>query len=78
MTRSFAHQQLTKALNVPQMTGGAQNVIYGQCDPLSFHPDLDWLDDTLSQPDPPKMVVRAKNSCKASRALERGNQSVVC
>ena len=40
-----------------QMTGGADNVVHGKCDPQSWHPNLDWLEQELSQPNPPKMVV---------------------
>ena len=40
-----------------QMTGGAADVVHGRCDPQTWHPDLDWLEQELSQPDAPKMVV---------------------
>ena len=40
-----------------QMTGGAANVVYGPCDTSTWHPDLDWLEQELSGPSPPKMVV---------------------
>lgn len=43
-----------------QMTGGADSIIYGPCDPVTFHPDLDWLERTLlhsSNSPRPKMVV---------------------
>ena len=39
------------------MTGGAANVLFGRCHPDSLHPDLDWLEEQLKQPSPPKMVV---------------------
>ncbi len=39
------------------MTGGAANVVFGRCHPDSLHPDLDWLEDQLRQPSPPRMVV---------------------
>jgi aspartate/methionine/tyrosine aminotransferase len=50
-----------------QMTGGAINVVYGRCNPHSLHPDLDWLEDELSQPNPPKMVVIV-NPCNPTGA----------
>ena len=40
-----------------QMTGGGHSVVYGRCDPDTWQPDLDWLEQALSGPDPPKMVV---------------------
>lgn len=40
-----------------QMTGGGHSVVYGRCDPHTWQPDLDWLEQALSGPDPPKMVV---------------------
>lgn len=41
----------------PQMAGGGRGVVLGRCDPDTWHPDLDWLEDALSGPVPPKMVV---------------------
>eukprot|EP00798_Chlamydomonas_sp_ICE-L_P032457 gene32457-31069_t len=40
-----------------QMCGGADSVVFGDCDPTTLHPDLDWLQSVLSSPQPPKMVV---------------------
>lgn len=40
-----------------QMTEGGSNVTYGPCDPLTLHPDLDWLETALTGPNKPKMVV---------------------
>ena len=40
-----------------QMTGGGHNVVYGQCDPHTWKPDLDWLEQALQGPKPPRMVV---------------------
>ena len=40
-----------------QMTGGAANVVFGDCDRQTWHPDLDWLEGELAGPNPPKMVV---------------------
>lgn len=40
-----------------QMTGGASRIIYGECDPLTLHPNLDWLQTVLRKPTPPKMVI---------------------
>ena len=39
------------------MTGGAANVAFGECDPQTWHPDLEWLQRELRKPNPPKMVV---------------------
>ncbi|CAL8463420.1 g2954 [Coccomyxa elongata] len=51
-----------------QMTGGADNVVRGQCDPQSWHPNLNWLEQELSQPNPPKMVVLV-NPCNPTGVL---------
>jgi len=41
-----------------QMTGGADSIVYGPCDPYSFHPDLDWLEkQLLGSSTRPRMVV---------------------
>lgn len=32
-------------------------MVLGRVDPASFHPDLAWLEQELSQPKPPKLVV---------------------
>jgi len=32
-------------------------VVFGPCDPSSWHPDLDWLQRTLDGPSPPRMAV---------------------
>jgi hypothetical protein len=40
-----------------QMTGGSDAVVFGRCDPATWHPDLDWLEGELSGPSPPRMVV---------------------
>lgn len=40
-----------------QMTGGGANVVYGKCDPRTWHPDLDWLEAELQGACPPKVVV---------------------
>ncbi len=52
-----------------QMTGGADNVVRGQCDPQSWHPNLNWLEQELSQPNPPKMVVLV-NPCNPTGKVE--------
>lgn len=39
------------------MTGGADNVILGPCNPESLRPDLDWLEERMTHPNRPKMVV---------------------
>ncbi|CAL5223689.1 g6241 [Coccomyxa viridis] len=62
-----------------QMTGGGHSVVHGRCDPHTWQPDLDWLEQTLSGPDPPKMVVLV-NPCNPTgvllsrEALERAAQ----
>ncbi|KAL3139126.1 putative uncategorized biosynthetic cluster, variant 2 [Trebouxia sp. C0010 RCD-2024] len=40
-----------------QMTGGADNVIFGRCDAESWHPDLSWLEQCLQGKEKPTMVV---------------------
>lgn len=45
-----------------QMTGGAANVVYGQCDPATLHPDLDWLEKHLQGPG--MLLTGLQNSCK--------------
>ena len=32
-------------------------LVYGQCRRDDWHPDLDWLEQQLQGPDPPKMVT---------------------
>ena len=32
-------------------------LVYGQCRQDDWHPDLDWLEQELQGPDPPKMVT---------------------
>eukprot|EP00884_Botryococcus_braunii_P017072 jgi/Botrbrau1/4048/Bobra.152_3s0007.2 len=51
-----------------QMTGGAAHVIYGQCDPTTLHPDLDWLEKHLQGPGAAKMVVIV-NPCNPTGVL---------
>lgn len=40
-----------------QMTGGADRVLLGPCHCDNQHPDLGWLQQQLTGPDPPRMVV---------------------
>ena len=40
-----------------QMTGSADRIAVGPCDPLTWAPDVEWLERELSGPDPPRMVV---------------------
>lgn len=40
-----------------QMTGSSNSVVFGPCNPQTFHPDLVWLEQQLQGPDAPKMVV---------------------
>jgi len=51
-----------------QMTGGAQAVRFGPCDPASWHPDLDWLEAEIQGNNPPKMVVLV-NPCNPTGVL---------
>lgn len=54
-----------------QMTGGGRSVVYGRCDPYTWQPNLDWLEQALSGPDPPKMVVLV-NPCNPTGASACG------
>lgn len=38
------------------MMGGGQSVLMGPSDPKTFKPDLDWLEQQLKGPKPPKLV----------------------
>ncbi len=49
------------------MTGGADAVVFGRCDPATWHPDLVWLESALAGPTPPKMVVLV-NPCNPTGA----------
>ena len=40
-----------------QMTGGGHSVVFGRCHQQTWRPDLDWLEQVLAVPTPPKMVV---------------------
>lgn len=51
-----------------QMTGGADKVLLGPCDPDSLHPDLTWLQQQLQGPQPPRMVVLV-NPCNPTGVL---------
>ncbi|KXZ54966.1 hypothetical protein GPECTOR_3g133 [Gonium pectorale] len=51
-----------------QMTGSAERVVLGECDPASMRPDLDWLERELAGPAPPRMVV-AVNPCNPTGVL---------
>ena len=51
-----------------QMAGGAENIIYGPCDPKTFHPDLDFLEQQLASPHPPKVCVLV-NPCNPTGVL---------
>ena len=54
-----------------QMTGGAAQVVLGPCNPNTLHPDLQWLEQQLRGPDPPKMVVLV-NPCNPTGKRWRG------
>jgi aspartate/methionine/tyrosine aminotransferase len=51
-----------------QMTGSAPQVLLGPCDADSLHPDLQWLQQQLTGPKPPKMVVIV-NPCNPTGVL---------
>ncbi|KAK9809123.1 hypothetical protein WJX72_009699 [[Myrmecia] bisecta] len=53
------------ALMTVQMTGGGANVVYGPCRPEDWHPDLDWLEQEMHGPQPPKLVMLV-NPCNPS------------
>jgi hypothetical protein len=48
---------LLRLILLMQMAGGGRGVVLGPCDPATWHPDLDWLEQALAAPSPPKMVV---------------------
>ena len=52
-----------------QMMGGGQTVEFGGCDPCTFHPDLEWLQNQMTGPKPPKLVYLV-NPCNPTGALE--------
>lgn len=56
-----------------QMTGGASRIIYGECDPLTLHPNLEWLQTVLSKPTPPKMVVLVNPCNPTGQACTTGS-----
>lgn len=53
--RSCFHRPSPPTLQV-QMMGGSQSLRLGPSDPETFHPDLDWLQQQLEGPQPPKLV----------------------
>ena len=55
---------------LPQMTGGSNDVVFGRCDPATWHPDLDWLEGAVAGPSPPRMVVLI-NPCNPTGARRR-------
>lgn len=56
------------ALMAVQMTGGASTMVFGPCDPDSFHPDLDWLQQQLDSPEPPRLVYLVNPANPSGRA----------
>lgn len=48
---------LRGAVVSPQMTGGSERLVIGECDPDTMRPSLAWLERELAGPSPPKMVV---------------------
>jgi aspartate/methionine/tyrosine aminotransferase len=59
-----------------QMTGGSAQVALGPCHADTLHPDLDWLEEQLQGPQPPRMVVIV-NPCNPTgkSALPLGQES---
>lgn len=53
-----------------QMCGGADQVVLGPCHPTTLHPDLDWLEEQLRGPSPPRMVVLV-NPCNPTGVVQR-------
>ncbi|GIL60491.1 hypothetical protein Vafri_15048 [Volvox africanus] len=51
-----------------QMTGSADRVVLGECDPETMRPSLEWLRKVLGGPMPPKMVVIV-NPCNPTGVL---------
>eukprot|EP00775_Hariotina_reticulata_P011561 gene11559-11705_t len=51
-----------------QMTGGADQVALGPCHPDTLHPDLEWLQQQLQGPHPPRLVVIV-NPCNPTGVL---------
>jgi len=51
-----------------QMTGGSEGVVLGRCDPDTLRPDLSWLEQTMQEPSPPKVVVLV-NPCNPTGIL---------
>ncbi|EFJ50455.1 aspartate aminotransferase [Volvox carteri f. nagariensis] len=51
-----------------QMTGSADRVVLGECDPVTMRPSREWLRRELSGPMPPKMVVIV-NPCNPTGLL---------
>lgn len=40
-----------------QMTGSGHAIAVGPCDPITWEPDVEWLEAELSSPAPPRLVV---------------------
>lgn len=59
------------ALMAVQMTGGASTMVFGPCDPDSFHPDLDWLQQQLDSPEPPRLVYLVNPANPSGVTLSR-------
>jgi aspartate/methionine/tyrosine aminotransferase len=61
-----------------QMTGSAPEVLLGPCDAASLHPDLQWLQQQLAGPKPPKMVVLVNPCNPTGGYLVEKNAVVAC
>lgn len=51
-----------------QMTGSAEGVVLGPCDSDTLRPNLDWLEQIMREPSPPKVVVLV-NPCNPTGIL---------
>lgn len=57
------------ALMAVQMAGGKRTLRFGPCDPETFIPDLDWLQQELTGPSPPRAVYLVNPSNPSGGAL---------
>jgi aromatic aminotransferase len=58
-----------------QMCGGADSIIYGPCDPVNFHPNLDWLEELLSESD--NIAYNNINSSNGGKEMKKKPKMVV-
>ena len=69
------HADYFNALMAVQMTGGAPTMAFGPSHPDTFYPDLEWLQQELDGPHPPKLVylVNPSNPSGDHNGVLRGN-----